>query len=257
MRAFALVAIVVAAVGCRPGKPKLDCKRPVQITAEAGSVWWFGEMHGTVESPAFIGDVACAVAQAGQHVQVGLEIWNTEQRAIDRFLENGERDALLAGPFWTAHDGRSSTAMVDLLDRVRWLRRAGARVDVIAYDVTNKPDRDEAMAIKVLASRDAYGVFIGLSGNIHSRRTKWNETTPLVSHLVDAKLPVRTHDVSASGGSMWACMATGDSEPVCGEHPMNKDVAAGTPWTLGPPKDASHDGVYYVGATKAAFPAKP
>lgn len=258
MRSLTLLLCFAGALGCsRPQKPQLDCKRPVQINAEAGSVWWFGEMHGTVESPAFVGDVACAVAQQGHHVQVALEIWNSEQRAIDAFMETGDRAKLLAGPYWAQHDGRSSTAMLDLIDRVRWLRRAGARIDIVAYDITDKPDRDEAMAIKVLAARDAAGVIVGLSGNIHSRRTKWNEVTPLVTHLVDAKLLVRTHDVSAAGGTMWACIAVGDHEPECGEHPMAKDDAAGTPWTLGPAKDPSHDGVYYVGPTKAAFPAKP
>jgi hypothetical protein len=171
-------------------------------------------------------------------------------------LSTGERDRLLSGPFWAQHDGRSTTAMVDLLDRIRWLRRAGANIDVVAYDVTDQPDRDQAMAIKVLTARDARGVFIGLSGNIHSRHTKWNEVTPLVNHLVDAKLAVKTHDVSSAGGTMWACMATPDHEPVCGEHP-NSNHGAGTPWTFGPARDASHDAVYYVGATKAAFPAKP
>ncbi len=259
MRVALLLSVAVSLLAScrRPQKAKIECKRPVAVNAEAGSIWWFGEMHGTNESPAFLGDVACAVAQQEHHVQVALEIWNSEQPSIDRFLETGDRAKLLAGPFWSQHDGRSSTAMLELLDRLRWLKRAGARIDVIAYDITNQPDRDQAMAIKVLAARDERGVIVGLSGNIHSRRTKWNETTPLVMHLVDAKLPVKTHDVAAEGGTMWACMATPDHEPTCGEHPMSKDDKVGTPWTFGPAKDPSHDGVYYVGPTKAAFPAKP
>ena len=95
------------------------------------------------------------------------------------------------------------------------------------------------------------------AGNIHSRKQKWNEVTPLVMHLVGAKLPVKTHDVSAAGGTFWACMAVGDGEPTCGENPMSADPKSGTPWTLGPPRDESHDGVYYVGKTTAAFPARP
>ena len=258
MRIAVALLLLACAVSCtRPKKPRLECKRPIQINAEAGSVWWFGEMHGTQESPAFIGDLACAIAQGDHHVQVGLEIWASEQNAIDSFMQNGDRARLLKGPFWAQHDGRSSVAMVDLLDRVRWLKRAGALVDVVAYDITDKPDRDQAMAIKVLSARDAKGVFVGLSGNIHSRKKQWNETKPLVSHLVDAKLNVRTHDVSASGGTIWACIATDDHEPVCGEHPMSKDPKAGTPWTFGPARDDAHDGVYYVGETKASAPARP
>jgi len=256
--ALSLTALVVAYPGgCQTKLEPLTCKRPVAITAKPGDVVWFGEMHGTNESPLFVGDVVCALsADRKNKIQLGLEIWHTEQNAIDRFLEDGDKDKLLKGPFWAQHDGRSSTAMVELLDRVRWLVRGGAKIKVVAYDVTSAPDRDQAMAIKVIGARSEFAIFIGLSGNIHSRKTNWNEVHPLVSHLVDAKLDVKTHDVSPAGGTMWACMATGDSEPVCGEHPMHDDKT-GTPWTLGPAKDPSHDGVYYVGKTSAAFPAKP
>ncbi|NVB78030.1 MAG: hypothetical protein HOV81_06510 [Kofleriaceae bacterium] len=225
----------------------------------AGTFVWFGEMHGTEESPRFVGDAVCEAARVAR-VQLGLEIWRSEQASIDDYLRTGDRKKLLAGPFWATNDGRSSTGMVELLDRVRALRKKGAKIEVVAYDVPEAKDRDFEMAKAVIQARDALAIYVGLSGNIHSRRTKgtpWNpDLVPMVAHIAEAGPRVVTYDVSASGGEMWACMATPDHEPECGVHP-NSDTAKGArPWTLGPAKDASHDGVYYVGVTKAAPPAK-
>jgi hypothetical protein len=138
------------------------------------------------------------------------------------------------------------------------LRAAGAPIDIVLYD-DPKQGRDEAMAKLVIKLRDPKAIFVALSGNVHSRRkkgTRWDpELVPTVAHLVAAKLPVTTFNVSAAGGTMWACMSGPDEEPQCGEHP-NDDRGPGTPWTLGPPTDDAHDGVYFVGATKASFPAR-
>jgi hypothetical protein len=49
-----------------------------------------------------------------------------------------------------------------------------------------------------------------------------------------------------------ACLAL----VALGEHSMPHDPKSGTPWTLGPPRDDSHDGVYFVGNTTAAPPAR-
>ena len=117
----------------------------------------------------------------------------------------------------------------------------------------------QAMAQQVMKLRDPKAIFVALSGNVHSRRTKgtqWDpDLVPTVAHLVAAKLPVVTFNVSPHGGKMWACMSTPDHEPVCGEHDMH-DGGPGEPWTLGPARDNSHYGVYYVGPTTASYPAK-
>ncbi|HEY5926310.1 MAG TPA: hypothetical protein VIV11_31710 [Kofleriaceae bacterium] len=257
-----LVAALVACGGARPVKH--TCDKPIGGLAahlQPGAIVWFGEMHGTEESPRFVGDAACLAAKVAR-VQLGLEIWTNEQARFDRYLASkggdADRKALLEGPFWQQADGRSSHAMVALLERVRVLRAAGAKIDIVLYDdpIAN---RDEAMAKRVIALRDPKAIFVALSGNVHSRRTKgtpWDpELVPTVAHLVAAKLPVVTFNVSAAGGSMWACMSTPDHEPNCGEHP-NRDDGPGTPWTLGPRRDDAHDGVYFVGPTKPSYPAK-
>lgn len=259
-----IVLVVVAA--CRHRSAQVTCERTIagiDSHVQNGALAWFGEMHGTEESPRFVGDVACQAAR-GWRVQVGLEIWNAEQPRIDAYLKSdgaaADRKALLDGPFWANHDGRSSEGMLALLERVRSLRHAGAGIEVVAYDVPDAIDRDGAMADFVTRARDTNAVFIALSGNVHSRRTKgtpWDpELVPTVARLVERGLSVTTFDVSANGGTFWACMSKGPGEPQeCGEHPNRREP--GEPWTLGPARDASHDGVYRVGATVASKPARP
>lgn len=233
----------------------IECGKPIAgLPLRAGNIVWFGEMHGTEESPRFVGDVACQASQVAR-VQLGLEVPHEEQSRFDRYLASGgstaDREALLAGPFWAQADGRSSKAMVTLVERVRVLRNAGAKIDLVAYD-DPVPSRDLAMAEMVIKRRDSHAIFVALSGNLHSRK----KGTFTVAHLVERKLPVTTYNVSASGGEFWACMATPDHEPVCGVHPNSDDGGKGAPWTLGPPRDDAHDGVYFVGKTTASPPAK-
>lgn len=222
---------------------------------------WFGEMHGTNESPRFVGDVACHAAHVAP-VQLGLEIPIDEQGAIDRYLAGpggpADRSALLAGSFWRQHDGRSSTAMAALIERVRALRAAGAKISIVAFDAGGA-DRDASMADLVARVRDPHAIWVALSGNIHSRRTRglpWNAAfVPTVAHLVERGLAVTNFDVAATGGTFWACLGPDPEHTVCGEHPLHGKP--GTPWTLGPPRDAAHVGTYHVGTTTAAYPAVP
>ncbi|MBA3821273.1 MAG: hypothetical protein H0X17_20485, partial [Deltaproteobacteria bacterium] len=197
-------------------------------------------MHGTEESPRFVGDAACQAARLGR-VQVGLEITGDEQPRFDRYLRSAgsaaDREALVAGSFWSQADGRSSAAMVALIDRVRTLRVAGAAIELVAYDVLST-GRDAAMADAVVKARDASAIFIALSGNVHSRRNKgvpWDAAlVPTVAHLVARGLPVTTFLDAPAGGTIAARIATDDHEPTCGVHPNLERAGAAKPRTLGP-----------------------
>jgi hypothetical protein len=97
--------------------------------------------------------------------------------------------------------------------------------------------------------------------NDHSRRTKgtpWNpELVPMVAQLVAHGLAITTYDVSVNGGTFWACIATSPTGPQqCGTQEAHQRDP-GDPWSLGPARDASHDGVYRIGAATAAAPAVP
>ncbi|MGE5181931.1 MAG: hypothetical protein ACM31C_07705 [Acidobacteriota bacterium] len=246
--------IALAAAACGHGR-SLACEREIaglDAHLAAGAIAWFGELHGTEQSPRFVGDVACQAARRGK-VQLALEIPSDEQPRLDRFLGDGERAPLLDGPFWRGRDGRSSEAMLALLERVRDLRAAGAAISVVAYDAPGEADRDAAMASFVARARDPGAVMVALSGNVHSRRTSFGAIEPAVARLVARGLTVTTFDVSSTGGTFWACVER-DGHLVCGEQRQHRGEP-GEPWTLGPPRDASHDAVYRVGETTASRPA--
>src|ERR1019366_6675280 len=112
----------------------------------AGTLWsrpnlrfvLVGEMHGTVESPAIFRDLVCAAASGKRPIVVGVERSAREQKAIDAFMapENHEVavNALLAERGWNAFDGRSSRAMLMLLETLRALKLKEQVSDVVAFD---------------------------------------------------------------------------------------------------------------------------
>ncbi|WP_313495429.1 hypothetical protein [Stenotrophomonas sp.] len=135
-----------------------NCSWPLNIPA--ASLLLVGEVHGTNETPALIGDLACASATSGSPVVVALEIPIEEQTSLDNFLaskgSDADQAALLATQFWARQpqDGRSSVAMLKLLHRLRTLRTEGAAISVLAVDDGMAGSRDAGMARHI---RSAHG----------------------------------------------------------------------------------------------------
>lgn len=109
-------------------------------------------------------DLVCNLLRSRRAVVLGLEYPVAEQRFLGDFLRSPTRQgrrALLASPFWAraTQDGRTSRAMLALLDWARAQIAAGARNRVFAFDAppeTATPDmigkfdaRDAAMAARV------------------------------------------------------------------------------------------------------------
>jgi hypothetical protein len=235
-----------------------------------GTMLVFGEIHGTAESPRFAGAVACHAAALGP-VTLALELPRDEQPRLDAYLASGgtaaDRAALLASPFWTrsAQDGRSSVAMLALIEAQRAARAAGADVAIVAFDLPEDAprgaDRDARMADHLAAARRAAPArtFVTLTGNFHSRRTvgaPWNASARFMAgYLVDAGLALSTFDVERDGGSAWVCPMdeTGKTQP-CG--PRGRPPRPVTDaWSLSTAPTDGHDGHYVVGPTTASPPA--
>jgi hypothetical protein len=197
-----------------------DCALPAEFP-RAGMLL-FGEMHGSVEAPAFVGEVACAYSKDGP-IALGLEIPGGEQAAIDRYLDSDggteARSALLAGAFWTnSPDGRSSAAMAELIGRMRVLRGQGRALNVFAFDLPSGGDRDAAMADAIRAYHVAHpGVrIVALMGNIHASQTpiaRGEGTIITTASLLTDLGPVSVL-LGYRAGTIWACM------PDCGVHPV-------------------------------------
>ena len=99
----------------------------------------FGELHGTAQLPALFADVVCGASRNGA-VVVGLEYDRPYQPALDAYLASdggpGAREALMIGMEWPSSgftDGRTSEAMLALIERLRLLKAAGADLSVVAF----------------------------------------------------------------------------------------------------------------------------
>lgn len=81
-----------------------------------------GERHGTKEIPGFVAALACTALVDGRAVTLALEMPSSETDRLESYLASDggatARSRLVTSPFWhrPLQDGRSSAAMVDLLE---------------------------------------------------------------------------------------------------------------------------------------------
>ena len=216
-------ALLVAALGAacsgtatsspRAGLTAAGCgEAPAGIegTLEPGQVSLFGEIHGTMEAPRFVGQLACLAAARGQRVVVGLEIGDRLQPAVDRYVRAGggaaDRAELLRAEHWQSTDGRGSVAMVALLDRLHDLAAHGADVKVHLFDgkPTEGVSRDQTMGENLAAeiAAEPRAVVLVLTGNLHSRTS---EPRWMGSGLRQKFPTLRSYDFASAGGAAWGC----------------------------------------------------
>lgn len=236
-----------------------------------------GEMHGSAEIPAAFGDLVCHALQRrpGETILVGLEIFSSAQGAIDAFLASDggatARAALLEHEFWRREyqDGRSSRAMLALLDELRSHGAAGGRLAVRAFDAPrydSPSDRDASMANTLSAAMDALrpAQTLVLVGNVHSRTLEgypWDASATFVS--MGALLRATHHeltalDVKAAGGTVWICNSADPKD--CGVRDQRaKNIGGATPRIEldGQPLSGSgYNGVLVMGELTASPPAR-
>jgi hypothetical protein len=224
----------------------------------------FGEWHGNAETPRLVGVVATALALRGP-VRLALEIDHREQQRMDAFVAAGEREALLAGPFWREpQDGRKSVAMVELIDTIGGLRRAQRDARVIAIDDGDADDRDAAMAARLGAAmaHEPAAAFVVLVGNMHARKRPLpddaTQRQPMAALLVAAGHEATSLDARHSRGTSWCILV--DSDGVAhppGPRPIGRDEPLPHGIVLAPTEDGAYDGTFTIAAPTASPPALP
>lgn len=222
-----------------------------------GSIVLFGELHGTNEAPAFLGDVAETVARTGATVRIGLEMTGAMQSAVDAFLRSDggkdDVDRLTQHPFWRIRDGRSSVAMLSLIEKARRLRNTGHAVDVFLFDVSagSIQKRDEKMARNILAAvaTAPNAIHLILTGNLHART---NSPRYMGWHIMQAHESTLALNIAHRGGSAWISTTNGTGpQSLSGENRGNDPFIE---WVKDWDGEAYH-GTYYVGAVTASAPA--
>ena len=252
----------------------------------------FGEIHGTREAPAFVGDVACGLAFNGERLLIAVEqdddaalqaAWKTPD---DRFA------AALAGAGWAGrNDGVGSRAMFAMLVRLHRLRAGGRVIDVVAFNAARDADQTkrfaslpgqgphEAVQAENIRAADAgrYDHVLVLTGNLHARKqpvTRRGVTFQPMAMRLAPPGAVTSLDMAGADGTMWNCLLEpgtvlppGTSIPngaiTCGAHPTRGSADLHRPAFLGlgaaPGREAdpAFDGFFWVGPTTASPPAVP
>jgi hypothetical protein len=217
----------------------------------------FGEVHGTTETPAFIANLVCHAAQGGREVLVGLQIHSTLQGQVDRFLRSeGTADdvaAVLLGQFWEFQDGRSSRAMLALLDDLRRLTKAGKKVRVLLFEEVvadrNQLAAELASTLSTAIDESPRAVSLILVANLHARSDseRW-----LAWHLAKRFPRLKSLIQASAGGSTWVC---GDSS--CGPVPLSGKNRGNAQFIDFQPdlKRTGYSGLFYIGVATASPPA--
>lgn len=266
-----------------------------QVAARGARFVVFGEMHGTQQSPRFLGDVACALAARGERLLVAVEHFSTVNGDFQKAWALPDADfvpALTKAGWAGRDDGVGSEAMLAMLVRLHRLARAGYRIDIVAFSgvrdeaqqrrfasLAGQGPHDAAQAenIREAAARRPYDHVLILVGNAHARKSPVTYTPvpfePMAMQLGKSESVVSLNMKSAAG-TIWNCGLKPDvvrkpgvpitnADIACGAHPATADAdLKPTPFIAlralpGQQPDPDYDGVYWLGPISASPPAVP
>lgn len=246
--ALLVLALVAACSAVRAGDGIAEAADSLHAITGERRLVLLGEKHGTREIPDLVEALATRIDRHTPFL-LGLEVPRTEHAALRRYMDSdGSGDAkseLAAGAFWQAaddqHDGRRSHDMLDLVEAMGSMRRAGWDVAILPYDVPTNHVRDHhwrdaEMAHYLRAAYDALpdGRLLVLTGNVHAMRARPSHAPaqmqePMGAYLRD--LEPLSVDIVAAEGAFWACMAPGRCGPLevvvappVGIHATDEDV---------------------------------
>jgi len=222
-------------------------------------------MHGTTETPQVFCDLVCAAHAAKRPVFVAVERPAAEQKSIDRFFapeNHGETvRELLREPGWDILDGRSSKAMLALLEELRALRLHSDLRGVTAFDDarTGEPpaQREQRMAAMLSAAADrcAGCVVIALTGNLQaSKKPVARFSYSWMAMLLPSAETVSLL-VTGRGGEAWTQTSDG-----CAPHSLRSSGGEQRGVFLADPRAAKrgYDGALSTGLpSTASAPAIP
>ncbi|QDE81594.1 hypothetical protein [Myxococcus xanthus] len=207
----------------------------------AGGVLLVADPLGTQEVPSAALRMLCEASAQALPVTLALSIPVSEQPLLDSYLaSDGDSAAvqeLLSGSaFWRRayQDGRSSRAMLWLVEQARRLRVSGKDVDVAAIDSDSAHgnEREAQMAQHLLnaQSKRPQAWTLVLTGSVHARTTEvsWDgDFEPMGSRVVRALPSVRALDVGFQRGTQFACRySVWDEELECNVFGISPTIEA-------------------------------
>ncbi len=181
-----------------------------------------GEMHGATEVPQLVLNLARAAHARDSNLTVALEISSDFQDDIDAFMINGQTERLKSVGHFQYPDGRSSLAMVELLEGLRQLQGIRVACFDVEWGKTSTGTRDSTMGVNLHHLYHGQQMII-LTGNLHAvldleyMRPGYKSALyhfKEISGLTNEILALNTY---FGGGTIWNCRREG-----CGEYPAGK-----------------------------------
>lgn len=292
-----LAALLLAFGPALPADAARSCTLPEgwqAVDARKPRFVIFGETHGSVESPAFVGEVACGLLAGGKRILLGIEFdahLNDKLRAAWRLPDAAFREQLPTIGWAGRADGVASRAMFDLLLRLHALKAKGAAIDIVAFNGAR--DRAQQLRFETLpgqgpheaaqaeniadaAKAAPYDLVLVLVGGFHARQLPVGQGPdrfePMALRLAPAGRVVSLQ-LRQAGGTIWGCqlkpglqLGPGDAIPAdaieCIEHAIKgEDDLHRAPFLhLGTEADSTrtgYDGFFWVGALHASPPLIP
>jgi hypothetical protein len=255
----------------------------------------FGEVHGTRESPAFVGTIACALGRKGERLLVAIEHEATGDAALQAAwsLPHVRFAAALRRKGWAGRqDGVASEAMFAMLVRLHALKSRGERIDVVAFsgirdqaqgarfkDLPGQGPHEAAQAenIRVAAEGRPYDHVLVLVGNLHARKRPVEGRgvvyEPMAMRLAPAAA-ITSLNMTYAAGTMWNCLMKPGSafEPGkppppgaidCASHAthgvvdLHRSPFIGLGALPGLDVDDAYDGFFWLGEVSGSPPAIP
>lgn len=206
----------------------------VTFAMESGSIFLFGERHGTLEAPSFVAGFACKIAKDSQKptivlLELAIPEILSDLSAETMSVSQAQRLIVEGDDHWIkeGHDGRTSDAMMGAILQILELREQGLNIALGSiypdenirskYDELGLTFADEAThvnryfqeALQILRHKDEFENVIVLSGKNHTR----NHLRFFKKMGLDETYMGFVQE--SGGGSEWNCqpMAGG-----CGVH---------------------------------------
>ncbi len=247
-----------------------------------------------VEPPEFIEALLCHSLSKGIKTALALEL-NDDQGLLERYLlsdgSKAAKNAFFDDWAWKGEftDGRSSQAMMELIDRARLYKQGNKAFSVIPFKPGNMPIEDyqnqnarsqayeKTMAKRIVEGTEKIDAdkTIVLVGSLHARKGRFSfkdmDYDLMAIHLPENR--TETYLGVHTGGTSWNCR--GPEPDDCGQYEvkghtsLDSKIGRGETYMvvkkdnsdviglLGPPNFQTdwYDGIIYFGTATASPPA--
>ncbi|WP_144240775.1 hypothetical protein [Dyella japonica] len=217
---------MVIALLCSPlanAAPASTCAPlPGFAATDSAQVVVFGDLHGTVQSPALFEQAAClfGTSQGPHRGIVGLELpesFNAYFDGLDQKSLDTAWAHVRAHPFWSEfRDGRHSAAMLDLVHHLM-AQSAQSKGSLRLLALARQPIDVEGARLltDTMRSMGASRALV-LIGNAHARmvRMQGQNSEPFAHNVAAAGFSVISLNAQAAGGEGWIC------SPECAPKPV-------------------------------------